>query len=122
MLVARVGRNVKCVRRLMVLLCASCMILSLAHPAFGQGKDPFKPPVGPVADAGQLQPGDDLAPAAPANPSEPAGSDGLARTGQDVGGLFAAGVALVALGLGMALLGRVMAPGGRLAPSLGNRA
>ncbi len=91
------------------------------YAASAQPKDPFRPPGTSGSD---LSGGDASGNVRPLNPPrDPAPADeGLARTGQDVGSPFAAGVALIAFGLALLLTERAIRhPGPVRWRSLGRR-
>lgn len=82
-------------------------------PALAQGKDPFLPPnSGPAPAPGSGGAGAPGSGAFEPPPVSQEPGNGLARTGQDVGGQFGIAVALVSLGGGLRLAARVTSSSG----------
>lgn len=86
------------------------LLVGAAGDVFAQPKDPFRPPGTSGAQTGDgtsgAQPPGVIQPQDPADPR-----DGLARTGQDVGTPFAAGLGLIAAGLALRLTAQAVRPG-----------
>jgi len=73
--------------------------------ASAQSRDPFRPPAGSGTVGGSGSTGGARPP--PAAEPPPGTNDDLAHTGQDVAGVVALGLSLIALGTGLSAAGRV---------------
>jgi len=101
------GTYLGCVKRLSVLVFVPLLLLAIAMPSRGQGKDPFQPPAG-VGGAGAAGGSTTGRVATPGPNLEPPAAPGLPRTGQDVEMLVLAAAVLLIAGGAMQLAGRAL--------------
>jgi len=105
-----------------VLLFLLVLMASIqGYAATAQPKDPFRPPGTSGSELSGGGGSDNVRRVNPPRDPVPP-DDGIARTGQDVGSPFAAGVALIAFGLALLLTERAIRhPGPGRSRSLGRR-